>query len=44
MSARRDPDTTIAAWLDENAIPLPSETRRAIDVGPRADLSFVTAA
>ena len=36
MSARRDPDMTIAAWLDENAIPLPSETRRAIDVGIRA--------
>lgn len=32
MNVHRDPDAVLAAWLDENAIPLPLETRRAIGV------------
>jgi hypothetical protein len=35
MTTRRDPDTTIAAWLDELATPLPTSTQRAIDVAIR---------
>ncbi|NJD28021.1 MAG: hypothetical protein FIA92_06945 [Chloroflexi bacterium] len=30
MSANRDPETVLAAWLDEGPLGLPSETRRAI--------------
>ncbi len=35
MNAPRDPDIILAAWLDENAIPLPASTRRSIDIGIR---------
>jgi hypothetical protein len=35
MNPPRDPDLILAAWLDENAIPLPTTTRRAIDVAIR---------
>ena len=35
MNLMRDPDALIAAWLDENALPLPTETRRAIAVDVR---------
>jgi hypothetical protein len=33
MSTSRPPDDLLAAWLDENNIPLPAATRRAIEVG-----------
>jgi hypothetical protein len=36
MITPRDPDAILGAWLDENRIPLPTETRRAIEVGVRA--------
>jgi hypothetical protein len=35
MRYPRDPDVILGAWLDENLIPLPTETRRAIDVDIR---------
>jgi hypothetical protein len=35
VSAQRDPDVVLAAWLDENAIPLPAETRHAIETAIR---------
>ena len=35
MNQPRDPDTIIAAWLDEGPVDLPAETRRAIAVGLR---------
>jgi hypothetical protein len=36
MTYQREPDAILGAWLDENAVPLPSETRHAIDVGIRS--------
>jgi hypothetical protein len=36
MSSPRDPDVILATWLDEQAIPLPPETHRAIEVGIRS--------
>ena len=35
MNQPRDPDTIIAAWLDDGPVDLPDETRRAISVGLR---------
>jgi hypothetical protein len=35
MKSERDPDEILMAWLDENMVPLPVSTRRAIDVGTR---------
>jgi hypothetical protein len=35
MSTLRDPDAILGAWLDESAVPLPAETRRAIEVAIR---------
>ena len=35
MTTRRDPDVILAGWLDENAVPLPSETRHAIETSIR---------
>jgi hypothetical protein len=33
MNTARLPDDLLAAWLDENNVPLPAATRRAIEVG-----------
>jgi hypothetical protein len=35
MTVTRDPDDTIATWLDDGPLTLPAETRRAIAVGLR---------
>ena len=35
MITPRDPDAILGAWLDENRLPLPADTRRAIEVGIR---------
>ena len=35
MTVTRDPDNTIATWLDDGPVTLPAETRRAIAVGLR---------
>ncbi|HEX5012954.1 MAG TPA: hypothetical protein VFV72_02255 [Candidatus Limnocylindrales bacterium] len=35
MNARTNPDDILAAWLDENTVPMPAPTRRAIEVGIR---------
>jgi hypothetical protein len=35
MTARRDPDAILAAWLEEGPVMLPEATRRAIDVTTR---------
>ena len=32
MTTPRDPDLILGAWLDENAVPLPASTHRAIDI------------
>ena len=32
MNTPRDPDLILGAWLDENAVPLPASTQRAIDI------------
>ena len=36
MNTNHDPDTTMAAWLDDGPDQLPADTRRAIAVGVRA--------
>ena len=37
MTTPRDPDLILGAWLDENAVPLPASTQRAIDIAIQED-------